>query len=121
MPATALRVDESSFRACIESYAVELCRRWRIPRGEIDDVVQEVWTEILASLASFRSEKGDFVTWARAIAWKVIREHVRDSQRYAKRFSEYHSNIDEHPAPDASPERYAQREQAKCLHKRAFA
>ena len=115
MPATALRVDESNFRACIEKYAVELCRRWRIPRGEVDDLVQEVWTEILASVESFCADKGDFATWTRAITWKVIREHVRDSQRYAKRFSEYPSSIDEHPAPDASPERYAQREQAKCF------
>jgi len=114
MPATALQVDESTFHAYIEKYAVDLCRRWRIPRGEVDDVVQEVWTEILASLASFRPD-GDFSNWTRGIAWKVIRKHVRKSQQYAKRFSEYHANIDEHPAPDPSPERYVQREQARCL------
>jgi hypothetical protein len=69
MPATALQVDESTFHAYIEKYAVDLCRRWRIPRGEVDDVVQEVWTEILASLASFRPD-GDFSNWTRGIAWK---------------------------------------------------
>jgi RNA polymerase sigma-70 factor (ECF subfamily) len=113
MPATALRVDESSFRACIEKYAKDLCRRWHIPRGDVDDLVQEVLTEILASLGSFSSDKGNFVNWTRGIAWKVIRRYGRDSQRHAKRFAEYPSGIDEFPAPDPSAEQCLQREQAR--------
>lgn len=114
MPAVALRAEEPAFRASIITYATELCGRARVARVDVDDVVQQVLTEVYASLGSFNSDKGDFATWTRAIAWKVIRRHVCDSERRIKRFPEYHSNIEEHPAPGPSPERSARREQVRC-------
>lgn len=113
MPAVALRIEESDVSTCIEKYTKQLCRRWRVPRGDVDDVVQEVLTEIHASRASFQPGRGDYVQWTQGIAWKVIRRHVHDGEQYTKRFAEYHANIDEHPAPDPSPERCAQHRQAQ--------
>jgi RNA polymerase sigma factor (sigma-70 family) len=79
----------------------------------VDDVVQEVLTEIHASQASFQPGRGDLVQWTRGIAWKVIRRHVQDAEQVTKRFVEDHASIDQHPAPDPSPERCVQLQQAR--------
>lgn len=113
MPAVALRAEESDSRSCIEEYAKELCRRWHVPRVDVDDVVQEVLTEIHASRASFQPARGEFVHWTRGITWKVIRRHVHDAEQFTKRFAEYHSNIEQLPAADPSPERCVQLLQAQ--------
>lgn len=114
MPATALRIEEPAAREGIVNYITALCRRCRIRPADVDDVVQEVLTAIHA--ASFHSDKGDFDTWTRAIAWKVVRKHVQAAQRYDQRFSDYHPNIDEYPSPSPSPERCARRKQAEdCI------
>lgn len=114
MPAVALRVEEPSFQASIVNYAKDVCRRCRIPRADVDDLVQAVLTEILASNHSFRAEQGDFETWTRAVVWNVIRQHARNSKRHVEHFSAYPPNLEDHPAPDPSPELCARREQARC-------
>lgn len=115
MPALALRIEAPPAYKGVVAYAMELCRKWHIPRVDVDDVVQKVLTEIHASLPSFQSEKGDFVPWTRGITWKVIRRYQQEAQQYAKLFSEYPPNIEEHPTPDPSPQRHVEREQANCL------
>jgi len=112
MPAVALRAEEPVARTCIEQYAKTLCRRWRVPRADVDDVVQEVLTEIHASQASFQPGRGDLVQWTRGIAWKVIRRHVQDAEQVTKRFED-HASIEQHPAPDPSPEQCVQLQQAR--------
>ncbi|HRI69116.1 MAG TPA: sigma-70 family RNA polymerase sigma factor [Polyangium sp.] len=113
MPAVALRIEEPVVNTCIEKYTKQLCRRWRVPRGDIKDVVQEVLTEIHASRASFQPGRGDYVQWTQGIAWKVIRRHVHDGEQYTKRFAEYPANIEQYPSLSPSPERHAQHRQAQ--------
>lgn len=113
MPATALRVDEPIFRDSIAKYVLATCQRWHVRRADVDDVVQEAWATILARRASFCPERGEFEAWARGVALNVIRQHARDAKRYDARFSDDHQNIDEHAAPEPSPERHAQRAEAR--------
>lgn len=96
----------------IVNYVTARCRPYRVTRVDVEDIVQEAWAEILASVATFRPEKGSFGQWARGVARNVIRRYLRNARRYAERFSEYHSDMDEHPAPEPSPERCAQQQRA---------
>ncbi len=113
MPATAAHLDEVVLRDGVEKYVAEVCRRCRVQRDDVEDVLQDVLTEICAGKDSFQPEKGTFDTWMHAITWNVVRQHARRSKRYDERFAAYHGNLDEHPSSDASPERCAQRKQAR--------
>lgn len=114
MPAAAQWIDDLTFRDEIVKYVTAKCLRWRVKRADIDDLVQEVFAQIIASIATFRPEKGTFDKWARGIARNVIRKYLRDARQYVECFSEYHPNVDEHAAPDPSPERCEQRREARC-------
>jgi RNA polymerase sigma factor (sigma-70 family) len=114
MLAPALRFEEPNFRDAIAKYVTATCRRYRVRRVEVEDIVQEALTQIVASVDTFRPEKGEFDKWARGVALNVIRMHTRDAKRYGDRFSQYHPNVDDHAAPEPSPERCAQRMQARC-------
>lgn len=111
---TTHRIDVAAYRDDIVKYVTTLCRLWKVKRTDIDDIVQEAWAEILASIGSFRPEKGTFIQWACGVARNVTRRHVRDMKRYVEHFSEYHPNVDDHAAPEPSPERCVQRQQARC-------
>ena len=114
MPALAHRFQEPTFRESITSYVAVTCHRYRVRRVEVEDVVQEALTKIVTCIATFRPEKGEFDAWARGVALNVIRQHSRAAKRYSARFSEYHPNMDEHAAPEPSPEWCARRKQARC-------
>ena len=114
MPAPALRVHELTFRDGIAAFVRIKCRKLRVRRVFVEDLIQESLAEIVSSIASFRIEKGGFDKWGRGVALNVIRRHIRDAKRYAERFSEYHPNVDEHPAPAPSPERCVLQTQARC-------
>ena len=109
----ALRVHERTFRESIETFVRATCRKYCVKRANVEDIVQEAFAQIIASIASFQPEKGEFDKWGRGVARNVILRHLRDAKRYAENFSEYHSNMDEHPAPAPSPERCVQRLQAR--------
>ncbi len=113
MPATAPRLDALVHREGIEKYVAEVCLRCHVNRVDVEDVVQEVLTEILAGKDSFQPEKGEFDKWMHAIAWNVVRQHARKSKRYRQRFAAYCGSVEEHPAFDSSPERCAQRKQVR--------
>ena len=115
MPPPAHRVQERTFREGIASYVKVLCREGRVRRDNVEDLVQEALTQIVASIASFQPEMADLDTWGRGVARNVVRRYLRDAKRYAARFSEYHSNMDEHPVNAPSPERCVQRIEARCL------
>ncbi len=110
----ALRVQELGFREGMTSYVHAICRRNRVKRANVEDLVQETMAQIMASIASYRPEQNDLEKWGRGVARNVVRRHLRDAKRYAERFSEYHSNMAEHPAHEPSPERCLQRKQARC-------
>jgi RNA polymerase sigma-70 factor (ECF subfamily) len=116
MPAPALRFEvptfEPTFVESITNYITSTCRAYRVRREDVFDVVQEALTKIVASVGSFRSEKGDFDTWARGVALNVIRRHLRRAKRHGARFSAYPSNVDDYATHAPSPERCAQRKQA---------
>jgi len=113
MPALALRVEEPTFRNCIESYVEKTCRRYRVRAQDVDDLVQETLTNIITSIDSFRLEDGDFELWAKGVALNVIRRYLRDAKRYFDRFSEYYPNVHDYPSHESSPEMCAQRKQAR--------
>ena len=109
MPATAKRFEvptfEPSFVERITSYITLKCREYRVRREDVFDVVQEALTKIVASVGSFRPEKGDFDTWARGVARNVIRRHLRRTKRYGARFSQYCPKVQDYPSHESSPER----------------
>ena len=115
-PAPALRFEvptfEPSFVESITSYITLKCREYRVRSEDVFDVVQEALTKIVASVGSFRPEKGDFDTWARGVALNVIRRHLRRAKRHGARFSAYPSNVDDYATHAPSPERCVQRKQA---------
>lgn len=116
MPTSLLLIEDPVFRTLIEKYAHAQCILRRIPRRDAEDVVQDVLLTIHKCAPSYREEKGDVITWAEAVAWKVIDRRVRDATRYAKRFAPYNAKISEYPAPGPSPERCARRKQAaRCI------
>jgi len=114
MLAPALRVQELTFREGISTYVEAICRQYRVKRANVEDLVQETLTRIIASVASYQPEKGDIEKWGRGVARNVVRRHLRDAKRYAARFSEYDPNMDEHPANEPSPERTMLRNEARC-------
>jgi RNA polymerase sigma factor (sigma-70 family) len=119
MPALAVPFEERTFREGITNYVAAQCRLSRVRRQDVDDLIQESLTRIFASLGTFRAEKGDFETWARGIAFNVIRRHLRNVKRYGDRFSEYHPNVNDYATPAPSPERCAQHAQARSSIKLA--
>ena len=117
MPAPSLRFEAPTFEPLfvesLTSYVTLKCRAYRVRREDVFDVVQEALTTIFASVRMFRPEKGDFDTWARGVARNVIRRHLRRAKRYGDHFSEYHPNVYDYPAHESSPERCAQRQEAR--------
>lgn len=103
----------------IAKYVHKLCRVWKVSRGEVNDIVQDAWAAILASTASFRPDKGTVNQWACGVARNVTRRHIRDAKRYAERFSEYHPNVDNHAAPEPTPEECVQLKEAHCTLSKA--
>lgn len=117
MPAPSLRFEAPTFEPLfvesLTSYVTLKCRAYRVRREDVFDVVQEALTTIYASVRMYRPEKGDFDTWARGVARNVIRRHLRRAKRYGDHFSEYHPNVHDYPSHESSPERCAQRKQAR--------
>jgi len=117
MPAPSLRFEAPTFEPLfvesLTSYVTLKCRAYRVKREDVFDVVQEALTTIFASVRMYRPEKGDFDTWARGVARNVIRRHLRRAKRYGDHFSEYHPNVYDYPSHESSPERCAQRKQAR--------
>ena len=113
MPTPALRFEEPSFREGLASYVAATCSRFRVRRADVEDLVQEVLATVVASMNSFRNEKGEFDAWARGVALNVIRRHSRNSKRYAARFCEYRSNVEDCATPEPSPEWCARRTEAR--------
>ncbi len=119
MPVPALPIpvpapQQCTFVAGIKSHVKQMCHQWGISGPDVDDLAQESLAEIVASVRTFRPDKGDFETWARGVARNVIRRYLRDMKRYLERFSSSHDDIDDHAMPQLSPERCAQRAQARC-------
>jgi RNA polymerase sigma factor (sigma-70 family) len=114
MPVPALRLEEPTFREGIANYVTTKCRLLRVPRVEVDDLVQESLIHIIAKVGTFRAEKSEFEQWARGIAWNVIREHLRQAKLYFALFTDYQPNVDDYAAHGPSPERCARQNQARC-------
>jgi len=114
MPVPALRLKEPTFREGIANYVTAKCRRYRVPRVDVDDLTQEAMINIIARVSTFQPEKSEFEQWARGIAWNVIREYLRKAKLYFALFTEYHASVHDYPAQDPSPERCARRNQARC-------
>ena len=114
MPVPALRLEQPTFREGIANYVTAKCRRYRVPRVDVDDLIQEAMINIIAKLSTFQHEKSDFEQWARGIAWNVIREYLRKTKLYFAFFTEYHPNVHDYPSHEHSPERCARRNQARC-------
>ena len=116
MPAPALRFEaptfEPTFVASITNYVTVTCHRYRVRRVDVEDVVQEALTKIVARIATFRPEKGEFDAWARGVALNVIRRYSRDAKRHGEHFSEHYPNVDDYATHAPSPERCVQRKQA---------
>lgn len=105
--------EQRAFVAGIERHVKRMCHQWRISGPDVEDLVQESLAEIVASVQTFKPDKGDFETWARGVARNVIRHYLRDTTSYLDCFSPYHPNIEELPSSQPSPERCAQRAQAR--------
>ena len=114
MPVPALWLEQPTFRKGIANYVAAKCRRYRVPRVDVDDLIQEAMINILAKLGTFQPEKSEFEQWARGIAWNVIREYLRKTKLYFALFTEYHPNVHDYPSHEHSPERCARRNQARC-------
>ncbi len=106
--------EQRTFVANIESYVKRVCRRWGISGPDVEDLVQQSLLEIIASVRTFEPDKADFETWARGVARNVVRHHLRDVNRYLERFAPYNANTEDYASPHPSPERCAQRAQARC-------
>lgn len=113
MPVPALRYEEPSFRDGLAKYVALTCRRYRVRAVDVDDLVQETLTNVVASIGSFRPENGEFDQWAKGVALNVIRRYKRDAKRYFDRFSECYPNVDDYATHEPSPERCTQKRQAQ--------
>lgn len=117
MPATAtalLLVEQPVFRAEIAKYVAAVCRQFSVKRQDVDDLVQEVLTEVVASIGKYQPEKSPLDKWARGVARNVIYRYLRDAMRFVARFSENHPNANEYAAAGPSPEWCVRRLQARC-------
>ena len=62
-----------------------IARRMLHDPEKIEDVAQEVWTEIFGSLPSFRSES-KLSTWIYKITTRVVLKYTKNEQIYSARF-----------------------------------
>lgn len=106
--------QQRTFVAGIKSYVKGICHTWGISGPDVEDLAQESLAEIVASVRTFQPDKADFETWARGVARNVVRRYLRDLKKYWERFSPSQDDIDDHAASQPSPERCAQRAQARC-------
>lgn len=114
-PATALRlVEQPIFRTELAKYVAAVCRHFRVKRQDVNDLVQEVLTEVVASIGTYQPEKSPLDKWARGVARNVIYRYLRDAMRFVARFSENHPNANEYAAGGPSPEWCVRRLQARC-------
>lgn len=116
----AQETEVGPHRDDIVKYVTVLCQLWKVSFEHVDDIVQEAWAEILASVDSYQPDKGTLNQWACGVARNVTLQHIRNAQQYAEHFSEYHPNVDDHASSEPSPERCMQLKQAHCTLSKAL-
>ena len=106
--------QQRNFVTNIKSYVKRVCCCWGISGPDVEDLVQQSLLEICASVPTFESDKAEFETWARGVTRNVIRHYLRDRKRHLERFPHWDVDIEDFASPHPSPERCAQRAQARC-------
>jgi RNA polymerase sigma-70 factor (ECF subfamily) len=81
--AEAQRGDHRALHALYEATAPRLLGYVRslIGPDDADDVASETWTRILIDLPAYRTDRGDFHSWAAAIARYRAIDHLRRNRR----------------------------------------
>lgn len=88
--------DEQAWLALFRAYASDVglyLKAMLRDANEIDDLVQKVFLEFLASLARFRGDAG-IRTWLHRIARHVALHEIRSSQRRARYVRSYADTVD---------------------------
>ncbi len=105
--ARCLEGDEAAWNALYREHAPRIARYLRTllgSPGDVDDLVQQVFVEMLAHLREFRGE-GGLTTWTYGIATNVAARHRRGEYRWWRRREAWEEWADGEPAvpgPEAS-------------------
>lgn len=116
MPAIAVQAQRTEVLDAYEGivkYATCLCHRYHVRRPDSDDLVQDALAAIVASSATYQSEKGPFDKWARGVTRNIIYGHLRKTNQFLALFSQCHPNAEECAAAGPTPESSLQQMQTQ--------
>lgn len=109
--------DSKAFQELYRTHRREVARltaRLLGPRGDVDDVIQEVFIQVFRSLSGFRGESR-FTTWLHRVTVNVALMHIRAARSRPQLAAEV---PEDQPAPDDSPlDGAARNERLRALYR----
>jgi len=80
--------DDESFDMLVQSYWTKTYKQVRrlVPAKDVDDVIQDIFLNLVCSINNFRG-KSAFATWFNRMILNRVAQYHRNSFRYRSRFS----------------------------------
>ena len=121
----AVAREPEAWRRLMSLYAplvAHWCRQARLQSDDRQDVMQEVFSAVAASLPSFRSDraKGTFRSWLRGIARHKIQDHFRQRHQAAPGGTDALRRLQEVPSPALELELSESHDEIAELYRRAL-
>ena len=104
----------------LKKYTYKMCRFWKVPRRDVDDLVQEVRAEILASAERFQPDMGHAIPWCRGIARNKVLQYLDQCTRRQAFSSTYDPDAHDPALLPPSPEERTLRKEAASFFSDAF-
>ena len=104
----------------LKKYTYKMCRFWKVPRRDVDDLVQEVRAEILASAERFQPDMGHAIPWCRGIARNKVLQYLDQCTRRQAFSSTYDPDAHDPALLPPSPEARTLRKEAASFFSDAF-
>ena len=104
----------------LKKYTYKMCRFWKVPRRDVDDLVQEVRAEILASAERFHPDMGHAIPWCRGIARNKVLQYLDQCTRRQAFSSTYDPDAHDPALLPPSPEARTLRKEAASFFSDAF-
>jgi len=75
--------DQGAFKLLYNStlpYMIFICRRYMIPEKHLEDLLQEIYSEVFVSLEKYQLELGPFKPWFRKVGIYTILKSLRKNK-----------------------------------------
>ena len=106
-------VDKSLIKLCLKRdrkaykeiynktlpYTVFLCRKYRLLESDMEDMLQEIYSEMFINLKKYDERKGEFKSWFRKLALHTIMKGFRKKKVKIVQLESYEHPIKEEEGP----------------------